>query len=46
MILDGSSVVQILKGAGASTVQGAVLKRYVIYTFCAVDRVDLVCSTC
>ena len=34
VILDGASIVQILKVVGSST-------RYAISTFCAVDRVDL-----
>ena len=40
VILDGASIVQMLKGVGVSTVQ------YVISTFCAVYQVDLVCNTC
>ena len=38
VILDGASIVQMLKGARVSTVQ------YV--TFCPVYQVDLVCDTC
>ena len=41
VILDGASVVQILKGARLSSIPKTFLKRYVISTFCAVDRVDL-----
>ena len=40
VIFDGASIVQMLKGVGVSMVQ------YVIYTFCAVHQVDLVCNTC
>ena len=39
VILDGASIIQMLKGVGVSTVQ------YVISTFCAVYQVDLVCDT-
>ena len=45
VILDAASVVQILKGVGASTVKTMFLKHYLISTFCAVYRVDLVCGT-
>ena len=41
VILDGASVVQILKGVGVSSKPKMFLKRYVVSTFCAVDRVDL-----
>ena len=41
VILDGASVVQILKGIRVSSIPKMFLKRYAIYTFCAVDRVDL-----
>ena len=44
VILDGASIVQILKGVGVSTVQRAVYKRCFIMIrnihFCAVGRVD------
>ena len=40
VILDGASIVQMLKSVGVSTVQ------YVISTFYAVYQVDLVCNTC
>ena len=40
VILDGASIVEMLKGVEVSTVQ------YVISTFCAVYQVDLVCDTC
>ena len=40
VILDGASVVQILKGVRVSSIPKMFLKRYVISTFCAVDRVD------
>ena len=50
VILDGTFVVQLLKCVGASMFSeqytNDVLNRYVISTFCAVDRVDLVYSTC
>ena len=45
VILDGASVLQILKDV-VSSIPTMFLKRYVISTFCAVDRVDLVCGTC
>ena len=45
VILDGASVLQILKDV-VSSIPTMFLKRYVISTFCAVDRVDLVCCTC
>ena len=41
VILDGASVVQILKGIRVSSISKMFLKLYAIYTFCAVDRVDL-----
>ena len=41
VILDGASVVQILKGVRVSSIPNMFLKRYVISTLCAVDRVDL-----
>ena len=41
VILDGASVVQILKGVRVSSIPKMFLKRCVISTFCAVDRVDL-----
>ena len=50
VILDGASIVQILKGVGASTIQCAVYQRcfktLCNIHFCAVDQVDLVCGTC
>ena len=50
VILDGASVVQILKGVGLALFSeqytNDVLKRYIISSFCAVDRVDLVYSNC
>ena len=46
VILDGASVVLILKCVGASSIPKMILKRYIISTFCAVDRVNLVCGTC
>ena len=45
VILDGASVLQILKDV-VSSIPTMFLKRYVISTFCAVDRVYLVCGTC
>ena len=41
VILDGASIVQILKGVRVSIIPTMLLKRCVISTFCAVDRVDL-----
>ena len=41
VILDGASVVQILKGVGVGSIPKMFLKRYFISTFWAVDRVDL-----
>ena len=41
VILDGASVVQILKGVKVSSILKMFLKRYVIFTFGAVERVDL-----
>ena len=49
VILDGASIVQMLKVVEVSTVQCAVyedvFKQYVISTFCTAARVDLVWST-
>ena len=45
VILDGASVLQILKDV-VSSIPTMFLKHYVISTFCAVDRVDLVCDIC
>ena len=41
VILDGASVVQILKGVRVRSIPKKFLKRCVISTFCAVDLVDL-----
>ena len=51
VIFDGASIVQMLKGVGVSTVQlssirTTFLKCNIIFTFCAIDQVDLVCDTC
>ena len=46
VILDGASLVQILLALFSEQYTNDVLKRYVISIFCAVDRVDLVYSTC
>ena len=43
-LLDGASVVQILLALFSEQYTNDVLKRYVISTLCAVDRVDLVYS--
>ena len=43
-LLGGASVVQILLALFSEQYTKDVLKRYVISTFCAVDRVDLVYS--
>ena len=45
VILDGASFLQILKDV-VSSIPTMFSKNYVISTFCAVDRVDLVCGTC
>ena len=41
VILDGASIVQMLKGVGVSSIPKMFLKRCVISIFCAIDRVDL-----
>ena len=41
VILNGASVVEILKGVGVSSIPKICYKCYVISTFCAVDLVDL-----
>ena len=45
-LLDGASVVQILLALLSEQYTNDVIKSYVISTFCAIDRVDLVYSTC
>ena len=41
VILNGASVVEILKGVGVSSIPKICYKCYVISTFCSVDLVDL-----
>ena len=44
--LDEASVVQRGQHCSVSSIQTMFLECYVISTFCAVDRVDLVWDTC